>query len=62
MRKLFKDPIRDMLLVGLITATMVLSGIFDVNTLKALTAVIIGSIVISSGVVIWIEGRMQNEP
>ena len=61
MKKLFKDPIRDMLLVGLITATMVLSGIFDINTFKALAAVIIGSIVISSGVVIWAEGRAQNE-
>lgn len=49
--------VKNLLLVGSLTAVAVLSGIFDVTTIKSLTAVILGSIVIGIGVVIWAEGR-----
>lgn len=56
-KRLFKDPARDMLLIGSLTAVAVLSGIFDVSTARTMAAVILGSIVIGIGVVIWAEGR-----
>lgn len=60
MKRLFRDPVRDIMLIGLLTITMVLSGIFDTNTIKSLAAVILGSIVISGGIVIWAEGRRMR--
>ena len=57
MKKLFKDPVRDMLLVGSLTAVAVLSGVFDVNTMRTMAAVVMGSMIIGAGVVIWAEGR-----
>ena len=57
MKRLFRDPVRDIMLIGLLTIIMVLSGIFDINTIKSLAAVILGSIVIAGGIVIWAEGR-----
>ena len=55
MRKIFKDPTRDILLIGALTAVAALSGIFDVGTAKSLAAVILGSAVIGAGVVIAVE-------
>ncbi len=57
MKRLFQDPVRDIILIGLFTIVMVLSGIFDTNTIKSLAAVILGSIVIAGGIVVWIEER-----
>ena len=57
MKQLFKDPVKDMLLIGSLTAVAVLSGVFDVSTARTMAAVILGSIVIGIGVVIWAEGR-----
>ena len=57
MKWLFQDPVRDIILIGLFTIVMVLSGIFDTNTIKSLAAVILGSIVIAGGIVVWIEER-----
>lgn len=57
MKQLFKDPVKDMLLIGSLTAVAVLSGVFDVSTARTMAAVILGSIVTGTGVVIWAEGR-----
>ncbi len=57
MKRLFQNPVRDIILIGLFTIVMVLSGIFDTNTIKSLAAVILGSIVIAGGIVVWIEER-----
>ena len=55
MRKLFKDPTRDILLVGSLTAVAVLSGVFDVNTVRTMAAVVMGSMIVGAGVVIAVE-------
>lgn len=55
MKQLFKDPVKDMLLIGSLTAVAVLSGIFDVGTAKSLAAVILGSSLIGAGIVIAVE-------
>ena len=47
--------IKNILLIGSLTALAVLSGIFDVSTIKTLAAVVLGSAVLSAGIVIAIE-------
>lgn len=47
--------IKNLLLIGSLTAVAVLSGIFDVGTVKTLAAVVLGSAVLSAGIVIAIE-------
>ena len=47
--------IKNILLIGSLTALAVLSGIFDVSTIKTLVAVVIGAAVLSAGIVIAIE-------
>lgn len=47
--------IKNILLIGSLTALAVLSGIFDVSTIKTLAAVVIGAAVLSAGIVIAIE-------
>lgn len=49
--------VKNLLLVGSLTAVAVLSGVFDVSTARTMAAVILGSIVTGTGVVIWAEGR-----
>lgn len=51
------EVVKNLLLIASLTAVTVLSGIFDISTVKTLAAVILGSIVIGIGVVIWAEGR-----
>ena len=55
MRKIFKDPTRDILLIGALTAVAALSGIFDVSTARTMAAVVLGSAVIGAGIVIAVE-------
>lgn len=52
---MIKNHLKDILLIGSLTAVAVLSGIFDVTTIKSLTAVILGSIVIGTGIVLALE-------
>lgn len=47
--------IKNLLLIGSLTAVAVLSGIFDVGTVKTLAAVVLGSAVLSGGLVLAIE-------
>lgn len=47
--------IKNLLIIGSLTALAVLSGIFDVSTAKTLAAVVLGSAVLSAGIVIAIE-------
>lgn len=54
---MIKNHLKDILLIGSLTAVAVLSGVFDVSTARTMAAVILGSIVIGIGVVIWAEGR-----
>lgn len=55
MKQLFKDPVKDMLLIGSLTAVAALSGIFDVSTARTMAAVVLGSAVLSAGLVLAIE-------
>ena len=47
--------IKNILLIGSLTAVAVLSGVFDVSTARTMAAVILGSAVIGIGVVIAVE-------
>lgn len=47
--------IKNLLIIGSLTALAVLSGIFDISTVKTLAAVVIGAAVLSAGIVIAIE-------
>ena len=47
--------IKNLLIIGSLTALAVLSGIFDISTVKTLAAVVLGSAVLSAGIVIAIE-------
>ncbi len=47
--------IKNLLLIGSLTAVSVLSGIFDVSTARTMAAVVIGSVVIGAGVVLAVE-------
>lgn len=47
--------IKNLLIIGSLTALAVLSGIFDVSTAKTLVAVVIGAAVLSGGLVLALE-------
>lgn len=47
--------IKNLLIIGSLTALAVLSGIFDVSTAKTLAAVILGSSLIGAGIVLAVE-------
>lgn len=49
------EMVKNLLIIGSLTAVAVLSGIFDVSTIKTLAAVVLGSAVLSAGIVIAIE-------
>lgn len=49
--------IKNILLIGSLTALAVLSGIFDVSTIKTLAAVVIGATVLSGGLVLALEEK-----
>ena len=49
--------IKNILLIGSLTALAVLSGIFDVSTIKTLAAVVIGAAVLSGGLVLALEEK-----
>lgn len=47
--------IKNLLLIASLTAVTVLSGIFDVSTARTIAAVVLGSAVLSAGLVLAIE-------
>lgn len=49
--------IKNLLIIGSLTAVAVLSGIFDVSTAKTLAAVVIGAAVLSGGLVLALEEK-----
>lgn len=49
--------IKNLLIIGSLTALAVLSGIFDVSTVKTLAAVVIGATVLSGGLVLALEEK-----
>lgn len=53
--------IKNLLLIASLTAVTVLSGIFDISTVKTLAAVVLGSAVLSAGLVLNLENRKDNK-
>lgn len=51
------EMIKNILLIGSLTALAVLSGIFNVSTIKTLAAVVIGATVLSGGLVLALEEK-----
>lgn len=49
------EVVKNLLLIASLTAVTVLSGIFDISTVKTLAAVVLGSAVLSAGLVLAIE-------
>ena len=55
------EMIKNLLLIGSLTAVAALSGIFDVGTVKTLAAVVLGSAVLSAGLVLNLENRKDDK-
>lgn len=53
--------VKNLLIIGSLTAVAVLSGIFDVGTVKTLAAVVLGSAVLSAGLVLNLENRKDDK-
>ena len=53
--------IKNLLIIGSLTALAVLSGIFDISTVKTLAAVVIGAAVLSAGLVLNLENRKDDK-
>lgn len=53
--------IKNLLLIASLTAVTVLSGIFDISTVKTLAAVVIGAAVLSAGLVLNLENRKDDK-
>lgn len=51
------EMVKNLLIIGSLTAVAVLSGIFDVSTIKTLAAVVIGATVLSGGLVLALEEK-----
>lgn len=47
--------IKNLLLIASLTAVTVLSGIFDVDTIRTMAAVILGSVLIGAGIVLALD-------
>lgn len=55
------EVVKNLLLIASLTAVTVLSGIFDISTVKTLAAVVLGSAVLSAGLVLNLENRKDNK-
>lgn len=53
--------IKNLLLIGSLTAVAALSGIFDVSTARTMAAVVIGAAVLSGGLVLNLENRKDDK-
>lgn len=49
------EVVKNLLLIASLTAVTVLSGIFDISTVKTLAAVVIGATVLSGGLILALE-------
>lgn len=58
---MIKNHLKDILLIGSLTAVAVLSGVFDVSTARTMAAVVLGSAVLSAGLVLNLENRKDNK-
>lgn len=55
------EVVKNLLLIASLTAVTVLSGIFDISTVKTLAAVVLGSAVLSAGLVLNLENRKDDK-
>ena len=55
------EVVKNLLLIASLTAVTVLSGIFDISTVKTLAAVVIGAAVLSAGLVLNLENRKDDK-
>ena len=60
MRKLLKDPARDMAITGLLAYLITHSGLFIFDRLSQLICTFMGVVLVILIVVIWLESK--NEP
>lgn len=62
MRKLLKDPTRDLTITGLLAYLITYSGFFEFGRVSQLICTFLGLALVIVIALIWIEGRMQDEP
>lgn len=62
MRKLLKDPARDLTITGLLAYLITYSGFFIFDQISQLICTFLGMALVIVIALIWIEGRMQDEP
>lgn len=62
MKKLLKDPTRDLTITGLLAYLITYSGFFEFGRVSQLICTFLGMALVIVIALIWIEGRMQDEP
>lgn len=62
MRRLLKDPTRDLAITGLLAYLITYSGFFEFGRVSQLICTFLGMALVILIALIWIEGRMQDEP
>lgn len=62
MGELLKDPARDLSITGLLAYLITYSGFFEFGRVSQLICTFLGMALVILIVLIWIEGRMQEEP
>lgn len=62
MGELLKDPIRDLAITGLLAYLITYSGFFEFGRVSQMICTFFGIALVILIALIWIEGRMQDEP
>lgn len=62
MRRLLKDPTRDLAITGLLAYLITYSGFFEFDRVSQRICTFLGMALVILIALIWIEGRMQDEP
>lgn len=62
MGRLLKDPARDLAITGLLAYLITYSGFFEFGRVSQLICTFLGMVLVIVIALIWIEGRMQDEP
>ena len=62
MGRLLKDPARDLAITGLLAYLITYSGFFEFGRVSQLICTFLGMALVIVIALIWIEGRMQDEP
>lgn len=62
MKKLLKDPTRDLTITGLLAYLITYSRFFEFGRVSQLICTFLGMALVIVIALIWIEGRMQDEP